>query len=226
MKRAYILTVLLGCLFTVFSSFTAARKDEGISASMLYDELHLADHGLSKEALDYAVKGYEKLVDEGLVSNEQYLSIVDFSQPSDQRRFYLIDLVNKELAIQTYVMHGMNSGNEMAEKFSNKVNSHQSSLGFYLTRSTYNGKRGYSLRISGLEKGFNTNAEKRGVVVHGSMFISEERAKNGSVLWSEGCPALPMEDYADVINMIKGGSVFFIYSPSEDYLRQSSLLNS
>lgn len=231
MKKTYILTAALAFLFTALSSFSTAYsfkktiKADGVSASELYEELDLADHGLNRDALEYAVKGYDKLIEEGRVANQRYLSVIDFTQPSNQKRFYLIDILNKELVLQTYVMHGKNSGDDMAEKFSNKVNSWESSLGFYITKQTYNGKCGLSLRLAGLDAGFNTNAEKRGVVVHGSQFISEERAMTGSVLWSEGCPALPKADYAHVIKRIKGGSVFFIYYPSENYLSQSTVLN-
>jgi hypothetical protein len=113
----------------------------------------------------------------------------------------------------------------MAEKFSNAVNSHQSSLGFYLTKYTYTGSRGYSLRLSGLEEGFNTNVEKRGVVVHGTKYVNDERAQHGIVGRSQGCPAIPEEVYESVIEMIKDGSVLFVYAPSQHYLNTSPVLN-
>ena len=123
-------------------------------------------------------------------------------------------------------MHGKKSGLEIPEKFSNKISSNQSSLGFYVTKNPYRGKRGYSLRLAGLEKDFNSNAEPRGVVLHGSKYINEERAKNRKVERSLGCPAIPQAENAEVINLIKEGSVIFIYHPSEEYLEKSPILNS
>lgn len=226
MKKTYILTAIFLLITGTFSLGADVNKRMRISAESLYEEMNLQEYNLNPEALQLAVEGYEKLLEERKVSNDQYLTIADFSQPSDQKRFYLIDLVTKQLVVNTYVMHGKNSGGETPESFSNDVNSLKSSLGFYITTYTYNGSRGYSLRIKGQEEGFNTNAEKRGVVIHGSNYINEERAEKGKVARSEGCPALPKKDYTKVIKLIKGGSVFFIYSPSETYVQNSPLLNS
>ena len=192
----------------------------------LYEAIGLDEYGLTRDALDYAVQGYESLVDQGIVNNSQFLTVIDFSQPSFAKRLYLIDVENSELELNTYVMHGKNSGWEIPEKFSNKISSNQSSLGFYVTKNTYKGKRGYSLRLSGLGKNFNSNAEPRGVVLHGSKYINEERANNRKVERSLGCPAIPQAENAEVINLIKEGSVMFIYHPSEEYLEKSPVLNS
>lgn len=224
MKKTRGIISLLFLLVPVLSSFADVVKYKK-TFSTLYNELNLAAYGLSKAAVDYATQGYEKLLNQGLVKNSRYLTIVDFTQPSSEKRFYLLDIETRQLVLNTYVMHGKNSGGLIPEKFSNKVNSLKSSLGFYLTKETYNGKRGLSLRLAGLERNFNSNAEKRGVVVHGSKFISEERAEENKVLRSEGCPALPRSDYARVIQLIKNGSVLFIYHPSEEYLSRSPVLN-
>jgi hypothetical protein len=114
----------------------------------------------------------------------------------------------------------------MAEKFSNQMNSEESSLGFYVTENTYTGKHGLSLRINGLEEGFNSNAEARGVVVHGAPYVNADRVNSGYMGRSQGCPALPVNEYAKVINIIKDGSVLFVYHPSAAYLQSSSILNS
>ena len=237
MKKSHLLLllVLLGTCLTN-SAFAASweMKDGGNFAALfnevslneqLYTGLELESYGLSRDAVDYAVEGYEYLLEQGMVTNAQYLSIVDFSQPLVNRRFYLLDVANKQLVSHTFVMHGKATGGAYAQHFSNKINSHQSSLGFYLTKYTYKGSRGYSLRLSGLEPGFNSNAEARGVVVHGSSYINETRALAGKVERSLGCPALPQDESRQVIDMIRDGSVFFIYHPSEDYLRESAILN-
>lgn len=173
----------------------------------------------------YAVQGYEKLLQEGVVSNSRYLTVIDFSQPIFNKRFYVLDIENMSLVVNTFVMHGKNSGSEMAENFSNRLNSNQSSLGFYVTKNPYYGSRGYSLRLSGLESEYNSNAEARGVVLHGSRYINEERALNKNVERSLGCPAIPQAENPEVINILKEGSLIFIYHPSEEYLSGSDLLN-
>jgi hypothetical protein len=230
MKKLFFVSVLI---FFVMSSFSVAdarnhskaRVKYHLSSTELYKQMGLVNLDLAKEALDYAIKGYEKLLDQGKVDNQQYLSIVDFTKPSNEKRFFLLDLFSRKVVMNTYVMHGRRSGDDYAERFSNRVNSQESSLGFYKTLYTYNGSRGYSLKLQGLEQGFNSNANKRGVVVHGSKYINEERAKEGKVERSEGCPAVPRQDINSVISKIKDGSILFIYHPSEDYLEHSNLLN-
>lgn len=203
------------------SSFTAVSADQA-----LYNRLRLQDAGLSMQALSMAIKGYEKLVEEGNVQNQKYLSIVDLSQSSRKKRFYLLDMENQKLVINTFVAHGRNSGIDEAESFSNDPNSNESSLGFYLTKNTYMGKHGLSLKLSGQEAGFNDNAEARGIVVHGAPYVNEGRISSDYMGRSQGCPALPETEYAKVIKMIKDGSVLFIYHPDEAYMSGSSLLNS
>ncbi|MGE5518468.1 MAG: murein L,D-transpeptidase catalytic domain family protein [Candidatus Dadabacteria bacterium] len=230
MKKLFFLSVLIVLVMSSFSVADANNRSRvrvkyHLSSSELYRQMGLVNFDLAKEALDYAVKGYEKLLDQGKVDNQQYLSIVDFTKPSDEKRFYLLDLLNRKVVMNTYVMHGRNSGKLFAERFSNRINSNESSLGFYKTSYTYNGSRGYSLRLNGLEKGFNSNAAKRGVVVHGSNYINEERAKEGKIARSEGCPAIPRTDTKEVIRRIKDGSILFIYHPTEKYLEGSSILN-
>lgn len=203
---------------------SSSLKSESLSEKMFKD-LNLQDAGLSEQAFDYAIKGYEKLVDSGLVNNSQYLTIVDLSQSSRNKRFYIVDMKNDSLAWNTYVAHGKSSGVDMAKSFSNSFNSNKSSLGFYLTKSTYRGKHGLSLRIGGLEQGFNNNAEARGVVVHGAAYVNAGRVSSDFMGRSQGCPALPENEYAEVIDIIKDGSVLFVYSSDSDYLQSSPLLN-
>jgi hypothetical protein len=204
---------------------TAATGAAAKGYASLYGGLSLDSVGLSKEAFDYAVKGYEKLVAEGAATNDQYLTIVDFSQSGRKKRFYLIDVKNGNLLVNTFVSHGKNSGLDMAEKFSNTINSEQSSLGFYVTSASYTGKHGLSLRLEGLERGYNDKAMERAIVVHGANYIGEHRRNSGYNGRSFGCPAVPAHQSHKVINWIKEGSVLFIYHPSNSYLHGSKLLN-
>ena len=198
----------------------------GNISDMLYEKLALENVGLSKQALNSAVKGYEKLVDEGVIENTQYLSIVDLSQSSRKKRFYLLDLKNQTLALNTFVAHGKNSGIDQAVRFSNRPESEASSLGFYITKDTYRGKHGLSLKLQGLEDGFNDNAESRAIVVHGANYVNSARVNSAYMGRSQGCPALPEAQAPKVIKLIKGGSALFVYNPSQNYLQLSKILNS
>jgi hypothetical protein len=202
-------------------------KSVEVEAAALYNELSLQEKGLSEDAFEYAYKGYRNLLDRQLVKNPGYLTICDFSQSSNNKRFYLIDLNNNELLINTYVAHGRNSGGEFATKFSNKPSSLQSSLGFYITENTYFGEHGLSLKINGMEPGFNNNALKRAVVVHGADYIGENWLNSSDYMGrSYGCPAIPAKDRDQVINTIKNGTCLFIYHPSATYLKGSKILNA
>jgi hypothetical protein len=139
----------------------------------------------------------------------------------------VVDLEQKKVLINTYVAHGRNSGSEYARSFSNNPKSHKSSLGFYITANTYYGDHGLSLRIRGLEKGFNDKADRRNIVVHGSEYVGPdfllENSFNGR---SYGCPAVPASESDELIEAIKDGSCLFIYYPAKKYIIKSKILNS
>ena len=123
--------------------------------------------------------------------------------------------------------HGKKSGNKYAKKFSNLPNSNESSIGFYITGETYTGKHGLSLRLDGMDKGFNDNARKRAIVMHGAKYVSGDFIKKyGRLGRSLGCPSLSMNIYKDVIDTIRDGSILFIYSPGNEFIIKSSVLNS
>jgi len=193
---------------------------------LIYDSLHLEKRGLKKEAFNYAYTGYKKLEEEGKLNKEGLITICDLSQSSRRKRLYLIDLNECKLLLNTYVAHGKNSGGEYAKKFSNKPESLQSSLGFYRTKTTYYGGHGLALTLSGLEPGFNDKAERRKIVVHGSLYIGDNYKRWGKFMGrSFGCPAVPMKQSRILINTIKDGSCLFIYHPSKNYLSGSKILN-
>ena len=138
----------------------------------VYDSLHLKAAGLSKKIFTMALKGMAKLVNNRHIK-DNLLAIVDFSQPSNAKRLYVIDLNSYQLVYNTYVAHGMKTGKLNAVSFSNKQSSNKSSLGFYVTGETYNGTNGYSLRLQGMEKGINDGAMRRGIVIHGADYVCE-----------------------------------------------------
>lgn len=188
--------------------------------SGIYDELKLDSNGLRKEVFEYALRGLQK-------TNfpKSVLSIVDLSQPSSKKRLYVIDLISHKLLFQTYVAHGRNSGELMAATFSNTHSSYQSSLGFYQTLGTYQGKHGLSLQLKGLERGFNDNAFSRAIVIHGADYVCEDFIRRtGRLGRSQGCPAIENALSKDIIQAIKGGSCLFVYSPNQNYLQKSTFL--
>jgi L,D-transpeptidase catalytic domain len=195
-------------------------------ASFLYGSMQLDCHGLSPEAFSYAWKGYQRLLRKKLIQRTDYLTICDFSQSSRRKRLYIIDVANQQLIINTYVAHGRNSGGEFATHFSNRPESLQSSLGFYITDHTYTGKHGLSLRINGVDPGYNDKAMMRTIVIHGAAYVDESRVRSGIYMGrSFGCPAVPQKESASIIHTIKNGTCLFIYHPGKNYLLGSTILN-
>jgi len=180
-----------------------------------------------KEVIELAISGYLNLLEEGKISSGSPLSIIDFSLPSSKERLWIIDLEEGKLLYHSLVSHGRNSGDLMAKKFSNVNSSFMSSLGFYVTGETYQGKHGYSLRLDGVEKGFNDLARERAIVIHGADYANKDFVKStGRLGRSLGCPALPMGLHKEIINTIKDGSCLFIYGKDANYLDKSRLINA
>jgi hypothetical protein len=207
----------------VVAKETASAHATAMAA--LYTQLSLDSAGLSQEAFDYALVGYEKLVQEGKIKNDDILTIVDFSRPSSEKRLFVIDLQNGKLLFNTLVSHGRNSGKGQANAFSNAPNSFKSSLGFYVTGTTYSGAHGYSLRLNGEEKGINDNALSRGIVMHCADYVNESLVRSqGYIGRSLGCPAIPTNVHKKVIAAIKDGSCLFLYSPDKGYTAKSQII--
>ena len=183
--------------------------------------------GLGRQVFDYAMKGFIYMKETGALANEQIISIVDFSKPSSEKRLFIIDLKNYKVLFNTYVAHGMQSGKEFANQFSNMPESNKSSLGFYETLGTYIGGNGYSLKLQGMEQGINDNANRRAIVIHGADYVDERLIHSqGYIGRSWGCPALPQRLTKSIINIIKDGTCLFIFSPERKYLASSKILNS
>lgn len=189
-------------------------------SELLYQALGL-EEVMDFQVFDKAYTGYQQLS----AKNKDILSIIDFRLPSSQKRLYVLDLKNKQVLFESYVAHGRNSGNLYATHFSNKHGSHQSSLGFFETESTYIGRNGYSLVLNGLEKGINDQAKARAIVIHGADYCHPSIIQSSGRLGrSFGCPSLPQEVAKPIINTIKNGSLLFIYAENNTYLAQSRLI--
>lgn len=197
------------------------------SLQSLYHAIKLQDYNLSYHVFKYAMTGYFNLRQQGKLSDKKLISIIDFSKKSSAKRFYTIDLEDLAVRFFTYVSHGKNTGEDEARSFSNVLHSNQSSLGFYVTGETYVGSKGYSLRLDGMEKGYNDQIRERAVVMHNADYVSEEFIKKyGRLGRSQGCPALPVELGKKVIDVVKEKTMVFAFFNDEQYLQTSSILDA
>lgn len=197
-------------------------QDEDVCPCLqLYREMNLTGV-VDYSVFEKAFAGYGKIAKRG---KKNVFTLIDFSKPSTEERLYVFDLDRKKMLHHSHVSHGRNSGENYATSFSNESGSHKSSLGFYLTGDTYQGKNGYSMLLYGLEPGINDKARERAIVVHGAAYANPSVVGSGGRLGrSFGCPALPQAVNEEIINTIKGGTVMFIYANDRNYLAQSELV--
>jgi hypothetical protein len=180
---------------------------------------------ITPELFDLALDAASCAVRLGDVADPTTLTVIDYSKPSTEKRLWVFDLETHRLLFQELVAHGQGSGENNAASFSNEPETHRSSLGLFVTENAYMGKNGYSLRLNGLDPGFNDHARDRGIVVHGAPYVSEDFARHqGRLGRSWGCPALPAEDAPAVIDRIKGGGLLFAYYPDPRWLKTSRYL--
>jgi len=222
-------TVLADGTKTLNGTTTSLKTEDRVEnyISGIYSQIDFGnnDH-LSYEVFNKAFKGYLNLKEAGKLNTDRaILTVCDFSTASTEKRMWIIDLNRKKVLFNTYVAHGQGSGEDGALTFSNRENTHKSSLGFYVTADTYKGSHGTSLRIQGMDQGFNDAAYERGVVVHGSAYVNDKRACTGRLGRSWGCPAVPQNLSLPIINTIKDGTCLFIYYPERKYMATSQWLN-
>jgi len=182
---------------------------------------------LSEDVFKKAYKGYLNLLNAGkLNTDKNILTVVDFSLSSTQKRIWVIDLKAKKILINDYVAHGQGSGVEYATVFSNTENSHQSSLGFYITGDIYNGEHGASLHLHGMDNGYNSAAYDRSIVIHGADYVCTDLIRSQNYLGrSWGCPAVSNQIVKRLITTVNNGTCLFIYANNKKYLANSYWLN-
>ncbi len=218
---AIILSLLLFFIHANPEVPVADPSNTTLSADQLWKDCNLGKV-ISLDLFRMALNGYNQT---DSLRKKDILTIIDYSKPSAQKRFFVIDLQKKTLLYQSLVAHGKNSGEYYAKSFSNQNRSLKSCLGFFVTGETYHGKYGLSLRLDGLEGGFNDNARKRAIVIHGADYVSQDYAKMyGRLGKSWGCPALPLNTCEKIIRSIANGSCLFIYGNDENYLKNSRYL--
>lgn len=212
----------------VFAVPPAVAADD--AAPDLVERFATRTENLRPEVARLAVAAYAEGLEKGRFTRFR-LTIIDYSLPSYEKRLWVIDMETGELLFEEIVAHGMGSPRgsggdmEQAKDFSNTHGSKKSSLGLFATAETYQGRHGYTLRLDGLEEGFNDQARERLIVLHGAHYVTGGRAEDRMVGRSWGCPAVRPEISRELIDAIKGGSALWIYYPDEDWLEESEYLD-
>jgi len=222
-KWMIIVTVFLSLVYAGESVERRNALEKAID--LLYQEID-AGNELEKPIFQLSVVGYFNMKRNKLLQDDSIITIIDYKKASNERRFFVINLIEKKVLFLTFVAHGKGSGVQFAELFSNNPGSLKSSMGFFITEDSYYGRHGYSLKLRGVEPGVNDKAMQRAIVIHGANYVSEAFVKMyGRLGRSWGCPALPEDINRQVIDEIKGGSCLFVYSDDQNYLKKSTFLN-
>src|SRR5689334_719897 len=214
MQRMKIIALAL----FVFSLLTPGVLRASAAASFTRTDFDKSEIGsIETDVFDLALGAASCAVKSGAVKNPGTLTVIDYSRPSSQRRLWVYDLKTRELLYEELVAHGQGSGANLATQFSNIDSSHQTSLGLFVTADTYVGKNGYSLRLDGLDRGFNDKARDRAIVMHGAPYVSSSFVKaTGRLGRSWGCPAVNELVAKKMIDTVKGGGLVFAYYPDAE----------
>lgn len=198
------------------------------AASANFARAHFADAELGSiepDVFELALGAASCAVRSGEVGAPRTLTVIDYSRPSTAKRLWVYDLATHELLYEELVAHGQGSGANVASRFSNEAESHQTSLGLFVTDTTYVGKNGYSLRLEGLDRGINDRARERAIVMHGAPYVSDSFVRqNGRLGRSWGCPAVSDAVARELIDRVKGGGLVFAYYPDAGWLKTSKYL--
>jgi hypothetical protein len=206
--------------FLLLALAVPAGADESLAF-----ELVAAAPTANPKVLSLAARAADCARRQGLLEGFRHLAVIDYSLPSTQPRLWVFDVDRGRLLFQELVAHGRNTGEKVAERFSNVEGSKMSSLGLFQATDTYYGSNGYSLRLRGLDAGFNDNALSRAIVMHGAPYVSEAMAARlGRLGRSWGCPAVRQEVARVMIDALKGGALLFAYYPDSKWLKESALL--
>jgi L,D-transpeptidase catalytic domain len=182
---------------------------------------------IDSRVLTLAFSAAQCAIGSGAVEQPKTLTIIDYSKPSTEPRLWVLDLDTRKISYEELVAHGQGSGGNLPTQFSNEPDSHQTSIGLFVTEATYVGRNGYSLRLNGLERGFNDRAKERAIVMHGAPYVNDAIGKSlGRLGRSHGCPAVREPIARELIDRVKGGSLVFSYYPDDDWLRTSTFLNA
>lgn len=203
----------------------SAGPSIGVS-SITIDRGAASRSGVSPEVLNLALGAVACGVAAGDLEPPPTLTLIDYSLPSTTPRLWVFDLHTGELLFNELVAHGRNSGDNLATQFSDAMESRETSIGLFRTADTYVGHNGYSLRLDGLEPGFNGHARERAIVMHGAPYVDGTMAKaNGRLGRSWGCPAVRSAVARQMIDTVRDGGLIFSYYPDPAWLKTSKYLN-
>lgn len=222
--RVRLRKVFLFLLMVVYCGTAVAdRPDQSELLASLFSQAPR----INKEVLQLALQSYSYANREGLIAGKGILTVIDYTKLSSEKRLWTFDLETGHVLFEDFVAHGKNSGENRTVDVSNAFGSKMSSVGVYKTGEPYIGSNGYSLRLIGLEEGFNSNAFDRAVVLHGAWYVSEDMIKTyGRIGRSWGCPAVRKEIAPSLIDAIKDGSILVVYYPKPEWLEHSQFLHS
>ncbi|TAK78221.1 MAG: murein L,D-transpeptidase catalytic domain family protein [Gammaproteobacteria bacterium] len=243
MKAKHLSYILLALIigFLIFVAYQKSTKNENSNTSSIItihsmptentnwinNEITAIESqtpNLDREALKMSLIAYENAKKKGLINNP-LLIIVDYSKPSCERRLWVVDPTTNKVLFNTWVAHGKNSGNVTASSFSNRPESLKSSIGVFVTGDIYSGKHGDSLRVYGLESGFNDEAYSRSIVFHGADYVSASIASTGRIGRSWGCWAVSQNIIGSLIQTIKHKALLVAYYPDKNWLTKSTFLH-
>jgi hypothetical protein len=223
-RAGLVVCALMTCPMVVLDA-RVGRAASGAFAANNWNHASLG--AIDRHVFDMALGAANCAVQSGAVPNPSTLTVIDYSKPSAEKRLWVFDLRSHALLYEELVAHGKGSGDSLAKAFSNNPESHQSSLGLFETQDTYSGKNGYSLRLKGLDAGFNDKALERAIVMHGAPYVSEKVARSlGRLGRSWGCPALREAVAPEIIDRIRGNGLLFAYYPDQKWLKSSRFLGS
>jgi hypothetical protein len=210
---------LVASLAVAGRATTPARRAAPSLLSQLVAIAPAIDRGVLESALSAAACAHSR----GLAPQSPLLTVIDYAKPSTDKRLWVFDLAKRRLLYHELVAHGSGTGENTAQHFSNQPRSHQTSLGLFLTGESYDGDNGYSMRLDGLEPGFNCQARERAIVMHGAPYVSEAFVKeHGRLGRSWGCPAVRAELAAEIIDLLRGGSLVYAHGPDPVWLAAST----
>jgi len=230
-RRAVAVLIGIVCLIgvapdVVTSGPAVAGSSRAVAKARLMSDDAGRGSGIATSVMQLAVGAVSCAVNSGAIEKPQTLTVIDYSLPSTEPRLWVFDVATGRVLFKELVAHGRNTGDNVATQFSDTMNSRQSSLGLFVTGNTYVGSNGYSLRLTGLEPGFNGNALDRAIVMHGAPYVDAALAKQqGRIGRSWGCPAVREAIARDVIDTVRGGGVIFSYYPDDTWLSRSRFLN-
>jgi opacity protein-like surface antigen len=222
MKRLLSATAVLFVLVSAASARAAAPSSEALAPQLLRQA-----PGLRASVLRMALDAADNAAKRGLVKRRDILTVIDYSLPSSQPRLFVFNLSTRKLLFRELVAHGKNSGGDRTSFFSNSPGSLATSIGLFVTADTYHGGNGYSLRLKGLDEGFNDMAWDRLIVMHGASYVSRAAINAlGRLGRSWGCPAVRKEVARKIIDTVRGGSAVFAYYPEKTWLTSSQWLRN